>query len=67
MVKVIAPKRSVKQPSRATEPPSRAYTAEEFEADTTEDRPNAILAAKRRQFLESLQGQLLESVSAKDQ
>jgi len=32
----------------------RRYEPEEFEADTTEDRPIALLAERRRQFLAGL-------------
>ena len=30
---------------------TRSYDADEFKADTTEDRPVALLAQRRRQFL----------------
>ena len=33
---------------------TRTYEPEEFEADTDEDRPIAVLAEKRRQFLSML-------------
>lgn len=33
---------------------TRTYEPEEFEAGTDEDRPVAVLAAKRRQFLSML-------------
>ena len=40
---------------REAEGTTRTYDPEEFEADTVEERPIALLAERRRQFLEGLQ------------
>jgi len=37
-----------------SESTTRAYEPEEFEADTAEERPIALLAERRRQFLAGL-------------
>ncbi len=47
----------VKTPSKdqqKTENAARTYEPEEFEADTPEERPVALLAERRRQFLAGL-------------
>ena len=57
MVKtLIRNKARVKQKQEAA--PVRSYQSEEFEADTTEERPIALLAERRRQFLAQLLAQL---------
>lgn len=43
----------VKQKQEAA--PVRSFQPEEFEADTTEERPIPLLAKRRRQFLAGLQ------------
>ena len=47
----------VKTPSKdqhKAEEATRTYEPEEFEADTAEERPIALLAERRRQFLAGL-------------
>ncbi len=57
MVKtLVAEKRPAKQTAKATAP-RRTRGADEFEADTQEDRSVAVLAEKRRQFLAGLKSQ----------
>ena len=57
MVKALtAEKRPAKQKSSAAALP-RVREADEFEADTQEDRPIALLAERRREFLAKLQAQ----------
>lgn len=52
---LTAGKRPAKSPSQAVAPPeARVFSPDEFEADTQEDRPIAVLAEKRRQFLARL-------------
>ncbi len=52
---VIEEERPAEPHSRAAQVPTRS--ADEFEADTQENRPVSVLAEKRRQFLARLQEQ----------
>lgn len=56
MAKVMSKvKHLVKEPSdHNTQLGARKFSADEFEADTQEDRSVAVLAEKRRQFLSRL-------------
>jgi len=52
MVKtLVRSKHSMKQPHPVVSPIKRDFSPEEFDADTDEERPIAVLAKKRRQFL----------------
>jgi hypothetical protein len=44
----------------------RSYDPEEFEADTTEERPIALLAEKRRQFLSGLKARQTDANPSAD-
>lgn len=61
---LIAAKRPAKQKSRATALPQMRQ-AEEFEADTQEDRSIDVLAQKRRRFLANLEAQGAQSPEQK--
>ena len=43
---------------------TRSYEPEEFEADTAEERPIALLAERRRQFLAELKARQTEIASS---
>lgn len=45
---------------------ARRYEPEEFDADTTEERPVALLAERRRQFLAGLKARQTEVDAAAD-
>ena len=45
---------------------TRSYEAEEFEADTIDDRPVTLLAERRRQFLAGLKARQTETNSLAD-
>ena len=52
MTKILT--RHLQQGEETAAAPLRTYEPEEFDADTDEDRPVAILAEKRRRFLAEL-------------
>ncbi len=45
---------------------TRRYEAEEFEADTTEERPVPLLAERRRQFLAELKARQTDADTSTD-
>lgn len=66
MVKtLIKDNQQIKQKSEM--PITRLYESEAFEADTTEERPVALLAERRRQFLAGLKARQVQADSPGDQ
>ena len=56
MVKTLVRRiHSMKQPHPVMSPIKRDFGPEEFDADTEEDRPIAVLAERRNQFLAVLE------------
>lgn len=55
MVKtLVRSKHSMKQSHPVVSPIKRDFSPEEFDADTEEERPIAVLAERRKQFLSML-------------
>ena len=56
MVKtLVRSEHPMKQPHPVVSPIKREFSPEEFDADTEEDRPIAVLAERRKQFLAALE------------
>jgi hypothetical protein len=56
MVKtLVRSKHSMKQSHPVVSPIKRDFSPEEFDADTEEERPIAVLAERRKQFLAALE------------
>jgi len=54
-------KHSMKQSHPVVSPIKRDFSPEEFDADTEEDRPIAVLAERRKQFLAALEAKQSEA------
>jgi len=62
MVKtLVRSKHSMKQSHPVVSPIKRDFSPEEFDADTEEERPIAVLAERRKQFLAALEAKQSEA------